>query len=213
MYKKVGLGALYLLFALFIYLNRDILIGWIERGDLSAIPLVLGVAMLVASVPVLPYPLVSGVIGATYGPLLGGAISWLASTLASLLMFLLLRYLFQDFGQRLLHNQQYKKVDRLTSLFERNAFFTILIARLLPIVPSVAINSYAALSRVSFAVFALASAVGKIPAMALFAVAGNQAVHEPRLIVLTLVAYALFLLVTWLCYRWWTKQKLPRHLG
>lgn len=211
MFKKFGIAALFIAVAWLLFLYQEPLLHWIEQGDTRLIPVTMGIAVLMALVPVVPYPLVGGVIGAAYGPLIGSSISWFGSTAASLLMFLLIRYLLQDYGARLLHSQKRGRLDRLTSLFERNAFFTILICRLIPLVPSVPVNAYSALSRVSFTVFAIASALGKIPAMVLFAVAGDQALSEPRNLLITLGAYALFLLATWLFYNWWNKQKLPRQ--
>jgi len=213
MYKKIGLASLYIAVAWLLFLYQEPLLRWVEQGDTRLIPLTMGIAVLVALIPVVPYPLVGGVIGAAYGPLIGSSISWFGSTVASLLMFLLLRYLLQGVGTRLLHGQKQGRLDRLTSLFEQNAFVTILICRMVPLVPSIGINAYAALSRVSFAVFATASALGKIPSNVLFAVAGDQALSEPRYLLVTIAAYALFVLVIWLIYSWWNKQKLPRTLG
>ncbi|MBB3110825.1 putative membrane protein YdjX (TVP38/TMEM64 family) [Paenibacillus phyllosphaerae] len=154
--------------------------------------------------PVIPYPVVGGVLGAAFGPVTGGVVAWTGSTLASLLMFLFIRYYYQELGRRML--RQSKHLDRLTGLFERNAFLAVLFARMIPIMPSIVINGYAALSQVRFSVYAAASALGKIPSMLLFAVVGSEAVTAPGRIVAVILLYGGFLGLTLLVYRRWNRS-------
>lgn len=60
--------------------------------------------------------------------------------------------------------------------------------RMIPIIPSMIVNIYAALSRVSSLNYAIASSIGKVPAMILFAVVGNSIVTNPQ----NLIVIALF---------------------
>jgi uncharacterized membrane protein YdjX (TVP38/TMEM64 family) len=156
--------------------------------------------------PVIPYPVVGGVIGAAFGPVLGALITWVGSAAASILMFLFVRYGYREWGEKVLHG--HKSVAKITELFEKNAFLTILFARLIPFIPSIIVNVYAALSRVSFVSYFIASSVGKIPAMLLFAVVGDSLMTEPRNIVITVGVYGAFLLVTLLVYRLWRKWEV-----
>jgi len=197
--KKLVLAALYAGAAVAIYLYGEPLLAWLRGADNPVI--VALAATLLALFPVIPYPLVGGVIGAAYGPAVGGLVTWIGSTAASLIMFALIRYGFREWGVHLLHGSPV--VDKLTTQFERHAFLAILFARMLPFVPSIIVNAYAALSRVSFSAYAAASALGKIPAMLLFAIAGDQLLTAPRNIVLAIAVYGAFLGVALLVYRRW----------
>jgi len=197
--KKVLLAMLYAGIAAAIYLYGESLLAWLRGGNNALVVAV--VATLLALFPVIPYPLVGGVIGAAYGPAFGGLVTWTGSTAASLLMFVLIRYGFREWGARLLHGRP--TVDKLTTQFEKHAFLAILFARMLPFVPSIIVNVYAALSRVSFPVYAAASALGKIPAMLLFAIAGDQLLTEPRNIMLAVMVYGAFLGIALFIYRRW----------
>lgn len=205
MNKKIALAVFYLGIGFLIYVYGEAILKWFQEAD--NIYLVTVMATIMALFPVIPYPLVGGVIGAAYGPVAGGLITWLGSTAASILMFLFVRYGFQEWGIRILN--RYDRIGKLTSMFERNAFLTIAFARCIPIVPSIVVNVYCALSRVSFLTYAIASALGKIPAMLLFAVVGDNLMTEPRNILLTIGIYSVFLGSMLFIHRKW-KQRVAK---
>ncbi|MCI3922916.1 TVP38/TMEM64 family protein [Paenibacillus sp. TRM 82003] len=202
MKKKLGLAILYLSIGLLLYVYGEAILGWFRHSD--NVILVTVMATVMALFPVIPYPIVGGVIGAAYGPVLGGIITWTGSTAASILMFLFVRYGYQDWGRRVLG--KYKNMERATVLFEKNAFLFLLFARMVPFIPSIIVNVYAALSRVSFAMYAIPSALGKIPAMLLFVLVGDSLLNEPRNVAITVGVYGIFLTLTMLIYRQWRKK-------
>lgn len=202
MNKKLGTAFLYLLIALLIFWQKDFLLAWVEIADPNWAPLVAVAATLFSLFPVIPYPLVGAVIGAAYGPQLGGVIVWFGSSMASVLMFLFIRYVFKDLGAKWLYA---KHIESFTLLFERNAFFAILITRMIPVIPSIIINTYAGLSRVSFWIYTIASTIGKIPAMLLFALIGDQAMRSPQHLIYSLLFYIAFLALVYGIYKLWEK--------
>jgi uncharacterized membrane protein YdjX (TVP38/TMEM64 family) len=202
MIKKVILFALYIGAAYMIYAYKESIMAWFN--EVQHVGWVMLGATVMALFPVIPYPIVGALIGAAYGPALGGLLTWTGSTAASLLMFLFVRYGYQDWGLNILH--MYKPMGRVTLLFERNAFLAVLFGRMLPMIPSIVINVYAALSRISFAQYAIASSVGKIPAMLLFVLVGDSLMTDPRNIVLTIGIYAVFLAGTLTLYRLWLQR-------
>jgi uncharacterized membrane protein YdjX (TVP38/TMEM64 family) len=204
MVRKVGLAVIYISLAVLIYLYGESILQWFQSSNHLLIVII--AATIMALFPVIPYPIVGGIIGAAYGPLLGGLVTWTGSTAASILMFAFVRYGYQDWGVRALH--KYKMTDQVTRLFEKNAFLMILFARMIPVIPSIIINVYAALSRVSFVVYAAASSIGKVPAMLLFAVVGDNIVSEPRNIVLTIAIYGVFMSLALCSYRLWEKKRI-----
>ncbi|MFC4598008.1 TVP38/TMEM64 family protein [Cohnella hongkongensis] len=209
MLRKTSVALLYLGIAALLYAYGDPMLAWLRESDHPL--LVTLAATVLALFPVVPYPLVGGVIGAAFGPAAGAAIVWTGSTAASLIMFLLLRYGYRDWGQRLLN--RYAGVAQVTRAFERNAFLAIMFARMLPFIPSVIVNAFSALSRVPFASYAVASALGKLPAMALFALLGDQFVGHPGHIPAIAAIYGAFLLASLGVYRLWQRSASGRPRG
>ena len=160
--------------------------------------------------PVIPYPLVGGVVGAAFGGLSGALMIWMGSTVASILMFLFIRYGYKDLGDRIL--SRYKVLGNVTILFERNAFFVIFLTRIIPFIPSIVINVYSGISRVPFWIYAVASALGKIPSMLMFAFVGNSIFYNPKQTIWILLFYAGFILIVAYVYRIWQKRVIPEKV-
>lgn len=202
MVKKLVLAVLYVGIALLIYRYGDAILKWFQQS--ANVPLVVVMATLMALFPIIPYPVIGGLIGAALGPVLGAAVTWTGSASASILMFLLIRYGYQEWGMKVLH--RYQSIGKLTLLFERNAFLTIMFARLVPFIPSIVVNLYSALSRVSFATYAVASSIGKIPAMLLFATIGDSLMTEPKNLMVTVGVYGIFMIMSLYAYRSWKRN-------
>ncbi|MGE7825900.1 TVP38/TMEM64 family protein [Paenibacillus sp. NPDC093718] len=197
MFKKLGMALIYAAIGSLVYFYGDAILVWIRSTD--SMTLIMFMAVIMALFPVIPYPVVGGVIGAALGPVIGGIVTWVGSTVASILMFMFIRYGYQEWGDRVLY--RYNRLGKVTTMFERNAFMTILFTRLIPFIPSIVINVYAALSKVTFASYSIASALGKIPAMLLFSMVGDHLMTDPSHIVITIGVYGVFLAITLLVYR------------
>lgn len=207
MWKKVALLSLYLMLFILAWRYHEPLLAWLQNERPSPLTVV-PVATSMALVPVVPYGVVGGVIGAMYGAWWGGFFSWCGSLAASLIFFELVRRLFPEQGAKWLSRN--RGVERFTQLFERNAFVAILFARLIPVIPSVAVNVYAALTNVSRTTYAAASAVGKIPAMLTFALVGEQVFASWSRSLLIVGLYAVFLGMVFVVYRWWQRASQPQ---
>ncbi|MGG3310481.1 TVP38/TMEM64 family protein [Paenibacillus lautus] len=197
MFKKLGMALVYAAVGGLVYFYGDAILVWIRSTD--SIMLMMFMAVIMALFPVIPYPVVGGVIGAALGPVIGGIVTWVGSIAASILMFMFIRYGYQEWGDRVLY--RYNRLGKVTTMFERNAFLTILFTRLIPFIPSIVINVYAALSKVTFASYSIASALGKIPAMLLFSMVGDHLMTDPSHIIITIGVYGVFLVITLLVYR------------
>lgn len=197
MLKKLGMAAVYIGIGCLIYIYGGDILLWLQSTD--SLLLITLMATVMALFPVIPYPVVGGVIGAALGPVIGGVVTWAGSATASILMFAWVRYGYEDWGNRLLHGQH--RLGKVTAMFERNAFLTILFSRLIPFIPSILINVYAALSKMSFLSYCAASSLGKIPAMLLFVLVGDNLMTNPSNIVLTVGIYGVFLGVTLWIYK------------
>lgn len=196
--KKIAVLILVLLLVVLIVVYQPYL-SWFFIGAKDEPVAVFLMAVLFALVPAVPYGLVGALIGAMYGSVFGALLTWGASTTAALLMFLFARYVFAEQAGRFL--QRYEKIGRFTELFERNAFMAILFARLIPIIPAIAVNIYSAIARVPLRVYLAATAIGKLPTMIVFVTMGDQAMTSWRNLALVVLFYAIFLGVVYLIYK------------
>lgn len=204
--NKLFLFVFYLFIAIVIFVFQDELLFWFQQTKDSSVFFTMFIATLFALFPIIPFPIIGGIIGAMYGTFLGGFVTWVASTAASIIMFLFIRFVFQNWGLRII--RRYKRLEMITVMFERNAFITILVSRLIPFIPSIVVNAYSAVSRVSFVSYTIASSLGKIPAMLLFAVLGHSLVSTNREVFFVIALYALIILLTIYFYTRW-KKSLP----
>lgn len=200
MNKKL-LFVFYLIIAIAIYVFKDELLFWFQQTKDYSVFLTMFIATLFALFPIIPFPIIGGIIGAMYGVFLGWVVIWVASTAASIIMFLFIRFIFQSWGLSIIH--RYKKLEMVTVMFERNAFITILTTRLIPFIPSVVINAYSAVSRVSFISYSVASGLGKIPAMLLFALLGHSFVSSNEKVFFVIAIYLIIILLTVYFYLRW----------
>lgn len=203
--KKWGSILFYLILLGIVTIYKDELISWAQNGDQSQIPLMILFATLAGLFPVIPYGIIAGMMGSKYGLIWGGIINVTGSTLAALLMYLLVRYAFYQAGSKFLRKST--KLEKFNQMVEQNAFIAILIARMIPIVPAPVVNIYSAIAGISFGVFALATVIGKIPVMLAFAIIGDQIVTNPRNLIITIVVYGVFLAAVTIIYRYWLKQR------
>jgi len=116
------------------------------------------IIMLFALFPVIPFVLIAGVNTLLYGWVGGFLLSLVGSLLGAAVGFWLARTLGQPWAQ-----PKMGKLGKWGKLIEGNSFTIILISRLIPILPSAAVNYAAGLSLMTFPRFLLATFIGKIP--------------------------------------------------
>lgn len=156
-------------------------------------------AFLFAFFPVLPYKLVIGSLGFLYGPALGALAAWLAVTTASLLQYTLVRLFFREQGRAAL--SRFAGLERIGQLMERRPFSVILAARLVPLLPQALVNLYPAFLNIRPVVYITASALGKIPAMLVFAFVGQNLFTDLPKTLTVLGLYVGFLIAVYTVYR------------
>ncbi|WP_059103631.1 TVP38/TMEM64 family protein [Shouchella shacheensis] len=207
--RKIVVLLGFILLASLVLWQGESMVAWMRENGARSFVATSLLATLLALFPVIPYPIIGGVLGAVFGTALGSLATWIGSSLASVLMFAFIRYGYQDWGLRLIHKS--KALTRVTRLFERNAFMTIFLTRLIPIIPSIIVNAYSALSRVTFASYTIASSLGKVPSMILFATVGSTLVTNPANLLRIAFYYAAFLLIVYGCFRLWNRYVFKRE--
>ncbi|MBS4173356.1 TVP38/TMEM64 family protein [Bacillus sp. FJAT-49736] len=164
---------------------------------------ILFVAILVFF-PVMPYPLVAGLIGSVFGLWEGILISIVGVMLGTSIMFLMARYGFQQWAQKMI--SKYPKAKEYEIYFEKNAFLGILFLRLVPIVPSPLLNVLSGISMVSFIAFFTATIIGKLPNIVISTLAGSLFEQNKYLSLGIYGSY--FLIISIIITLYWNKKKM-----
>ncbi len=199
--KGLIIGA-YIIAATALFVYRDPIIAWMKADTVWYLDIVTWFAgLLIAFVPAIPYGIVAVIFGAKYGTLIGAAINVIISVLAAMMLFTLVRAVFSKEGRRKTANL--KGLAVLAAYSERNAFFAVLFARLLPIIPAQAINIFAAITRMSWKPYLFATVVGKIPFVLFVTIIGDRFINtsDIKSIIVLIGVYGMFLLAVYGCYR------------
>jgi len=118
-----------------------------------------------AALPVFPYIILAAAGGMLFGLKLGFLLAWTGALTGACLCYWVCRLLGHTPLSQWLYSRYGYDVDNHNPWI---AFWTIMISRVTPFVPTPFINIAAALGGVSFGNFFLASAIGKIPTALLY---------------------------------------------
>lgn len=170
------------------FVYRHEIMDWLERDP----PFMLMVlfATLLALFPVVPYKVIIAILGYTYGTGWAAGISWFGTTMAAVILYISVRSLYQEAGRRWI--EQHSIIWTFTNKVEQRPFQAILLARLLPVVPQMAVNIYAGVSAIPFWTYTIATGIGKLPAIVLYAWLGSRLADHP--LMFSLIAAGLMLL-------------------
>ncbi|KUN16863.1 hypothetical protein AQJ23_42600 [Streptomyces antibioticus] len=146
--------------------------GWPPQLGGAAAALVFAGAYGLCAVAFVPRPLLNLAAGALFGSQLGIGAALAGTVLGAGLAFALGRVLGQDALRPLLRGRLLQGAD---SQLSRHGFRSMLAIRLFPGVPFAAANYCAAVSRMGYVPFLLATALGSIPNTAAYVVAGSRA--------------------------------------
>lgn len=160
-----------------------------------------------AMLPVFPYVIMAAAGGFLFGFQQGIILSWFGALTGACLAYWICRW----FGARSFLNKYYIRAGYDVSKFSpRFAFWTIIIARIIPVVPTPLINVGAALGGVPFPIFLASSAIGKIPTAVLYTGLGLalfQARDIKTILYIIAAGLSIMLLLKYAANRWF-RQKL-----
>ena len=128
-----------------------------------------------------------------FGIVPGIILSVVAETVGVTISFQLLRFFFRESARKIIaKNKKLQSIDKYSS---KNGFKVMLIARMVPYVPSGLLNAAGALSSLSLYDYFLASLVGKFPSTSIEAIIGHDAIlHEEgywRIVISVILAIVL----------------------
>ncbi len=130
------------------------------------------ISIIVAVLGIVPSVFITAANILFFGFWNGTLISFMGEALGAGISFLLYRKGFKKTAEKGL--QKHPKVKRLMEAENTEAFYLIFSLRLIPFVPSGLITFAAAVGKVGFGIFLLASSLGKIPALLMEAYSVNE---------------------------------------
>lgn len=100
--------------------------------------------------------------------------------------------------------ERWAKVEGFLNLLQQNGFLAVLIARIIPVLPSAAINMFGGIAGISFSSFFVATVLGKFPTMLAYTLAGHNIANDRWLTVIwvSLFSGVLFLIGVQLKKKW-----------
>ncbi len=128
-----------------------------------------------------------------FGIVPGIILSCVAETIGVTISFLLLRFFFRETAEKIIRKSKYlNSIDEYSS---KNGFTVMLIARMVPYIPSALLNAIGALSSLSLRDYVITSFIGKFPSTGIEAIIGHDTItkqEDPtRLIVVIIFAILL----------------------
>jgi uncharacterized membrane protein YdjX (TVP38/TMEM64 family) len=206
MNRKVGSLLLVAILVIIAVTQKTWFTETIKSGGDFAILASFAFCALLVFVPVVPFIVAAGIIGNLYGTWKGTAITLSGAMFGTTVMFLLIRLGFSSWAQSLL--RRYPRVEQYESYFETHSFFTILIARLIPVIPATLVNVLSGLSKVPFFSFFFASLLGKLPVNLLYNFAGKEMSGHKWFSFLIYGVYFFIVLVATYLYMMKERQKI-----
>lgn len=181
------------IFGLSHFVNIESTVNFIRGFGLLAPGVAFLLFTLHAIAPVFPYFILAGAAGVVFGFWEGAALAWSGALTGACCAFLLTRALGWEWLYKHLNRRYGLEVKRINPHL---SFWAILLARIFPVVPTPLINTVSAVSGVSFGIFFLASALGKLPTALVYSGLGSH-LYKSRDLAGTVVMLGIVFLAGW----------------
>ncbi|WP_232336884.1 TVP38/TMEM64 family protein [Planococcus lenghuensis] len=137
----------------------------LSGSEYTAVILSIFVGIVVAILAVIPSVFVTSANILVFGFWEGAFLSFLGEAIGAVVAFLLYQFGLRNISRHYLH--RFSSLQRLVDVQGKEAFFLIFALRLTPFTPSSIVTYFASIGKVSWQTFAVASSLGKIPALLL----------------------------------------------
>lgn len=142
--------------------------------------------------------------GLAFGAWLGTLYTIIGATLGALLSF----YVAQTLGKSLVRKKWGGNAAKIQQQMERNGFLYVLLFRLIPVINFDLISYVAAIAKVRFLPFALATLIGIIPGTFAYNFLGSSFVTgNPKIILLAVLVFILLTVVPIIIRNQWAKKQ------
>ncbi|WP_166238170.1 TVP38/TMEM64 family protein [Paenibacillus turpanensis] len=189
-----GIGVVYFLFftktgSILLNSNVEQLSQYLLSFGWMAYVLAVAVVFTVTFFPVMPFFIIGGICTVSFGFVKGFIIAYTATVIAACISFYVTRYFAHEWVERRI--SRYPSIALFNQSLDQRGFFVILFLRVIPVIPSSVINFGAGISKIRFASFASASALGKLPIIFMECMLGYDLMHfqenKQRLLLLSAI--------------------------
>ena len=152
-----------------LFYGLNLMASWVEQTPIKTVVVFL-LLFAISTAFTLPTATILTITGGfLFGPWLGSTLSVLGALLGAAITFLMVRKMAGDTVRQFFATG---RLAGLVRLLERDAFFYLMSLRIVPVAPFFALNAAGALIRISLGRFLLATALGLIPILTIFANVG-----------------------------------------
>lgn len=145
--------------------------------DIGPLGKIIGMALIFFQTffPFIPFVLVAGTNVAIFGIKVGFLVNYVMSCLGAVASFYFARYYGHAWVEKKLEG--FSLVTQFSKRMEKHGFFYVFLGRLIPILPSSAINFAAGLTRMRFSQFLWGTLLGKLPIVFLESMIAHDLFH------------------------------------
>jgi uncharacterized membrane protein YdjX (TVP38/TMEM64 family) len=179
-------------------LSITVVINYVQSFGIMAPLAAFLLFALQAALPVLPYVVLASACGMLFGFKLGFLLSWSGALLGACVAYMLSRWAGGNWARQMIQSRWGYDMRHFD---QEAAFWGILLARIIPVVPTPIINIAAGISKVPFWHFFFSSALGKLPTALLYTGLGISLLRN-RDVKSTAIILGLILILAWAgrCY-------------
>lgn len=157
--------------------------------------------ILISIIGVIPSVFLTALNVKLFGFIGGAAVSLIGEAAGAVAAFFLYRHGFRKWVNQ--HAARYPKAERLLHVEGKEAFLLVLSLRLLPFVPSSLVTLFAALGKMDWLSFLIASTTGKVPALLIETYSVSEVLNWSGTGKIMLGAFSVIMLL----YIWKQKRK------
>lgn len=184
-------------------IDADGLRSWILSFGLWA-PLIYIIIYTVRPLIFFPASVLSIAGGLAFGAWLGTLYTIIGATLGAMLSF----YVAKTLGKSLVRKAWSGNAGKIQAQMEQNGFLYVLLFRLIPVINFDLISYMAAIAKVRFGSFALATLIGIIPGTFAYNFLGSSFISgNPKIIALAVIVFIVLTVVPILIRNRWMKKQ------
>ncbi|MEK3987731.1 VTT domain-containing protein [Paenibacillus sp. FSL K6-3166] len=148
-------------------MDSELLMRWLMVWGAWAVLISLLINVVISVVGIIPSVALTTVNMLVFGVVPGFLLSWIGEVLGAAVSYLLYRKGTLTYKEKYRPNKTIKWQSQIQSLSPKRQFFSIIIVRSAPLIPSSLVTLICVISKVGFSSFIVASAIGKIPSLLL----------------------------------------------
>jgi uncharacterized membrane protein YdjX (TVP38/TMEM64 family) len=156
--------------------------------------------VVISVVGIIPSVALTTVNMLVFGVVPGFLLSWIGEVSGAAVSYLLYRKGILTYQEKYRPNKSIKWLSQIQTLSPKRQFFSMIIARSAPLIPSSLVTLICVISNVGFSSFVVASAIGKIPSLLLETLIGYGYVNLMDTKIKIITTFLFLLLIVFILF-------------